>query len=33
MVCADDLFIVFLLDADMRYALVNGNGVWPVGSV
>ena len=33
MMCADALFIVFLLDADMRYALVYGNGVWTMGSV
>ena len=33
MYCAGALFIVFLLDADMRYALVDGNGVWPMGSV
>ena len=31
--CADALFIVFLLDTDMRYALVYRNGVRPMGSV
>ena len=27
--CVSTLRIVFPLDADMRYALVYGNGVWP----
>ena len=33
MICADALFIVFLLDTDMRYALVYGNVVWSTESV
>ena len=33
MICVGTLCIVFLLDADMHYALVYGNGVWPMGSV
>ena len=33
MTCADALFIAFLLDVDMRYALIYGNGVCPMGSV
>ena len=31
--CAGALFIVFLLDTDMRYALVHGNGVSQMESV
>ena len=33
MMCRDTLLIVFLLDTDMRYALVYGNRVWQMGSV
>ena len=28
-----DVCIVFILDAEMRHALVLGKGVWPMGSV